>query len=163
MTGDTIDKLEFTKVENNLLEIYNSFSIKCGLKSCVLYNKSKNEGEKQNEFYLWGRFSNEDFENFDDENYTFPFSYKNFPLKNKIKKLSCGDTHLLLIDSKGNFFSMGKGENGELGLGEKILIADTPTKLNFHKDNQVEVSNEKIKFIDCYCGMRSSFAITSEL
>jgi len=167
LTGNIEDKLEFTEIKNSLLNIQNSYKIKCGLKSCVLYKKSKKEEIEKNSptenihaFYLWGRFSNEEFENYDHENTCFPFSYKHFPLKNKLIKVSCGDGHLLLVDSTGNLFSMGKGEHGELGLGKDKINTNAPIRIKsfFILDQLLDEAN--IKFVNCYAGMRSSFAIT---
>lgn len=166
LTGDIEDRLEFTEIKNNLLNFYDSFKIKCGLKSCVLYKNSKKEVLNENnstdinEFYLWGKFSNEDFEISDVENTCFPFSYKHFPLKNKLTKISCGDSHLLLIDSTGNLFSMGKGEHGELGLGKDIININATSRIkSLFKYNQ-EITEANSKFVNCYAGIRSSFAIT---
>lgn len=164
LTRDIEDRTDFTEIKNKLLDFYRSFKIKCGLKSCVLYGKSNKLSKDENcdEFFLWGRFSSEEFENIDIEKSCFPFSYKNFPLKNKISNISCGDNHILIVDNIGNLFSMGKGDHGELGLGENNIITNTPTKIiNFYQ-NKDEISKTDDKFINCFAGMRTSFVITSK-
>lgn len=149
LKNDIEDCLKFTEIKNNLLKIFPLYKIKTGLKSCVIYNRKK---EQRNEFFLWGRFFDEENENLEMEEKTlFPFSYKNFPLKNLIKKISLGDNHLLLLDSLGNLFSMGKGLHGELGLGENNLIKNSPSRILF---------DENIKFIKCFSGMKSSFVVS---
>lgn len=166
LTGDIVDRLDFTEVKNNLLNIYKSYKINCGLKCCVLYSKDQDNNYKNNkalnEFFLWGRFSNEEYENIDLEQFCFPFSYKNFPMKNKISRISCGDTHLLIVDSTGMLFSLGKGEHGELGLGENMLTLNTPSRIITFEEKENK-SFETYKFISCFAAMKGSYAIAGFL
>jgi alpha-tubulin suppressor-like RCC1 family protein len=60
----------------------------------------------------------------------------------------------------GNLFSMGKGEHGELGLGKDKIVTNSLIKIKSLYDNSKEVTENKIKFTNCYAGMRSSFATT---
>ena len=157
LKNDFEDCLKFTEIKHNLLKTYSSYKIKTGLKTCILFNNKKNE--KKKEFFLWGKFNDEEKEKEMKENINveiFPFFYKNFTLKNSIEKISIGDNHLLLLDSLCNLYSMGKGIHGELGLGkeENNINKSSPTLINFFFE-------ENKKIIKCFTGMKSSFAISS--
>ena len=47
--------------------------------------------------------------------------------KNTIVSIACGSKHSIALDVKGNIFSWGYGDNGQLGLGDKILYVEKPT------------------------------------
>nr|XP_039271836.1 regulator of chromosome condensation-like isoform X2 [Styela clava] len=47
----------------------------------------------------------------------------------KWRSISGGLHHSMLLDEHGDVYCIGRGDYGRLGLGEKVLIADKPTKI----------------------------------
>lgn len=65
----------------------------------------------------------------------------------KIKKISTGDTHNLVIDMEDNVWSFGKNFNGQLGLGDK-LDRNVPVKIKNIKAKDVFASYDRSYIID---------------
>ena len=57
--------------------------------------------------------------------------------KIKISQISCGYCHVLALDENGNAYSWGFGSEGQLGLGEEVLVNNTPNLINYFSDNQI--------------------------
>ena len=52
----------------------------------------------------------------------------------KIKKISIGEMHCLLLCEDGKVYSLGRGTSGELGLGVPISFQKQPSLINMDKD-----------------------------
>lgn len=69
-----------------------------------------------------------------------------------VKSITCGWKHSLLATESGQVFSWGSGRNGELGLGDTVLVADRPTKVDtFQSDTGTSVRIAKV-----LCGWQHS-------
>lgn len=69
-----------------------------------------------------------------------------------VKSIACGWKHSLLATEGGEVFAWGSGRNGELGLGDAVLAADRPTKVNtFQEDTGIGVHIDKV-----LCGWQHS-------
>jgi alpha-tubulin suppressor-like RCC1 family protein len=131
MTNDTNDVINFMKIYPDIIKD-NNFKISAGMKSLAIY--------KDNEVNIFGRFI--------DENVKFIPRY--FSLKHKIKKISCGDYHIILLSEYGEGFSYGKGIHGELGLGDVLEVSE-PTKLKIENICRIKA------------GVRNSFLINGKV
>ncbi|KAH3768114.1 ADPribosylation factor subfamily protein [Pelomyxa schiedti] len=65
--------------------------------------------------------------------------FVNFFCDSKVKDLSCGDAHSLVIDEAGQLFSFGANVHGELGLGDNTKRS-TPTLVSHFKSDVVKVA-----------------------
>ena len=57
--------------------------------------------------------------------------------KIKISQISCGYSHVLTLDENGNAYSCGFDSEGQLGLGEEVLVNYTPNLISYFRDNQI--------------------------
>jgi alpha-tubulin suppressor-like RCC1 family protein len=131
MTGDTKDVVQFTKVTPDFLNNLEYYKISTGLKSVAIYSDKH--------IIIVGRFADEEV---DHKPRTFTFN-------EQIIDVSCGDFHILILTDNGEVYSYGKGLHGELGLGEEIIEASEPKKLELSNISKV------------YAGVRTSFFIDS--
>lgn len=72
----------------------------------------------------------------------------------KIKKVSCGNAHTLLLSETGDLYGMGSNEYGALGLPEKTSYP-TPTLIETCIDSNSS-KKELENVIDIACGARHS-------
>ncbi len=94
--------------------------------------KSTNESE----LYVWGNDSEGQLGTSDysfSSNYTTPRLLK---YSVNIKKISCGDTHTLLLSEMGNLYALGSNKFGQLGLG-KIEKRVKPAMLSLCKKEKI--------------------------
>eukprot|EP01084_Bolivina_argentea_P272853 464653_1 len=57
-----------------------------------------------------------------------------------VKSINCGDSNCYCIDNKGNLWSWGRNEFGELGIGEKNLrLRWEPKEIEFFKNNKIKI------------------------
>ena len=77
-----------------------------------------------------------------------------FFIKNnlKIKKVSCGGYHTIVIADTDELYSFGKGLYGQCGYGQPENIS-TPKKVYFNENQNLKYeNNKKIFIIDIKCG-----------
>ena len=92
--------------------------------------------------------------------YQIVFPYE----KIKIKKVCTGEKHCLALDSKGEVYSWGENDFGQLGLGkDKYEIIGNPTKIKFDifdLDGHKYLTEQKPIFYDITTGSFSSLALS---
>ena len=98
----------------------------------------------ENDLYIFGVINNQPFktptliELTDKSTTTKSFLTDNDNIKNfivKIKDISAGQSHFLIIDENNYVWSMGKNTNGQLGLGNRI-DKKNPTKIPIIKNDK---------------------------
>jgi alpha-tubulin suppressor-like RCC1 family protein len=109
LTGDCTDVKEFRKIRNDIFT--GKYKIKAGMKCCALYSDYT--------LYVWGRF-------IDKKVTHIPRVYM---FDNDIRKVSCGDTHILILLDNSDVYVIGNGLHGELGLGD-IESVEVQTKVS---------------------------------
>ncbi|EQC36619.1 hypothetical protein SDRG_06059 [Saprolegnia diclina VS20] len=70
-----------------------------------------------------------------------------------VTKLALGQDHSAAVDDNGRVYMWGRGEKGQLGLGESKLQADAPTLLETLED---------VKIVDISCGVTHTAAVDAE-
>ena len=120
--------------------------------------------------YFEGSFPKDKIIKNDDPSYEI--NYENvtpyvieFPFpKIKIKKICTGDRHCLALDSKGEVYSWGENDFGQLGLGkDKNEIIGNPQKIKFDVfdlDGHKFITEQKPIFYDIATGSCSSLALS---
>jgi hypothetical protein len=136
----------------------------------LLVNPNKEEDKDEDNEYFEGSFPEDKIIKSDDE--TYKISYANvtpylitFPNeKIKIKKVSTGERHCLALDSKGEVYSWGENDFGQLGLGkDKNEIIGNPKKIKFDifdLDGHKYFTEQKPIFYDITTGSFSSLALS---
>ena len=137
----------------------NGIVIQCGQ---VLY---VNPGE-----YFEGSFPEDKIISIEDKSYDIEYEYvtpyaMTFPSeKIKIKKISTGEKHCLALDSKGDVYSWGENDFGQLGLGrDKDIIIGNPQKIKFDifdLDGHKYLTEQKPIFYEIATGNYSSLALS---
>jgi len=95
--------------------------------------------------------------------------------KQPIRAVSCGLNHSICLSYRGDLFAWGSGNNGELGLGFKILQNTVPTMISvtqtsfFQSNRQVALSmiaptttEVRVKFSRVCCGADHSMALSDD-
>ena len=84
-------------------------------------------------------------------NYLYiPKKIKFFDFKHQVKNLSCGNNHIIVVDTNFNAFGWGKNDKGQLGIGKIVDYEKNPILIN-KDDNQ--------KFMKSICNSDHSFLI----
>lgn len=165
--GDIIQNISISETRTIFLNS-NEKVIEAG--QILFANANKEEETDENNEYFEGSFPEDKIIKSDDE--TYKISYVNvtpylitFPNeKIKIKKVSTGERHCLALDSKGEVYSWGENDFGQLGLGkDKNEIIGSPKKIKFDIfdiDGHKYFTEQKPIFYDIATGSFSSLALS---
>ena len=162
---DIIQDISISKTRGIFLNA-NEKVIEAGQVLCV---NPVNE-ENPDDYYFEGSFPEDKIIKNNDESYKI--NYENvtpylisFPNKKiKIKKVCTGENHCLALDSKGEVYSWGENDFGQLGLGkDKDEIIGNPKKIKFDifdLDGHKYITEQKPIFYDIATGSHSSLALS---
>ena len=79
----------------------------------------------------------------------------------KVKKVSCGGYHTIVITDSDELFSFGKGIYGQCGYGQQENTS-IPKKVYFYENQNLKYEKDKnIKIIDIKCGGEHSLFLSS--
>ena len=120
--------------------------------------------------YFEGSFPEDKVISTEDKSYSIDYEYVTpyaitFPSeKIKIKKISTGEKHCIALDSKGDVYSWGENDFGQLGLGkDKNIIIGNPQKIKFDifdLDGHKYLTEQKPIFYEIAAGNYSSLALS---
>nr|XP_046256158.1 regulator of chromosome condensation [Scatophagus argus] len=113
--------------------------------------------------YIWGAFR--------DNNGVIgllePMKTSNIPVKvpvmEPVVKIASGNDHLVLLTLEGNLYSLGTGEQGQLGRVPELFSNRGGRKgLDRLLVPQIVTVKGKVHFIDAFCGAYFTFAVSKE-
>ena len=99
--------------------------------------------------YQYGQCGIEKFDSFLTTPTVLPICNNGF----KVTKIACGHWHSAIVSNDGQLLTFGRGEDGQLGHGDK---------LNRHSPTRVRGVLDDYKIVDVACGLWHTMALTEE-
>ena len=167
-------------VENNNLKSYNFIKVDFGqyngkikdIAAGTVHNIALTDDGK---IFSWGSaqggqlglsekyLSQKNLKNFCISTPTLVSIYSNIGEQTKITKISCGEAHTIVLNSKKEVYSWGFGSNGQLGLGfceDSFEIGTGLSKSRIFTPKKIQTLQNK-KISDIQCGKTFSMFIDS--
>lgn len=87
-----------------------------------------------------------------------PVEIKGISFINKIKKISCGLQHTLILDSDGNVYGLGRSDDGRLGMNvtNDVII---PKQIDYLSNISDIAAGGSVSFVINHCGQIYSFGM----